>query len=278
MRQQLRAAAHKLSERPPKLTTHKDQSAETRRLPLPGVQKEDRDAPVPKSSFLSARTSPNLVASLGCLARHRPGGLVRSDAVSARGDGQAPVLTRSLISSALGTPTPPGNYVLSVPAADMWWPTGLVLRNGEVVSFSAKGSWSYEGDGAYVGPDGGPPGCISGGGSPVAGAPCNSLVGMVGGMRPFEVGTHKRVVVSIPAPAMLHLGMNDAFGEFGDNEGDLTVEVSILVPITVNGFSTNPASDPYEMAEHQMLAQLPAYALGALLGWRALHAPGSCSR
>jgi hypothetical protein len=65
--------------------------------------------------------------------------------------------------------------------------------------------------------------------------------------------------MQLSAPAMLYLSINDVVGSFSDNHGSLKVEVSLITPLTVNGFSVTTATSPYEVAEHEMLAHLPEH-------------------
>jgi len=62
-------------------------------------------------------------------------------------------LVRSLAGSA-GSPTGAGTYNLTVPATQMWYPTGIVLANGDTLSIFASGSWNDGGGGGFNGPAG----------------------------------------------------------------------------------------------------------------------------
>ncbi len=104
--------------------------------------------------------------------------------------------------------------------------TGIFVRAGDRVAFSATGEWCW----------GGGEDCSDANGTfgrpfpdelPVLaeGAEFGELVGQVGGQL-FRIGQHDNLIM--PANGELMLGMSDRMGYYGDNSGSISVEVSLL--------------------------------------------------
>jgi hypothetical protein len=110
----------------------------------------------------------------------------------------------------------PGN-VVSVDAMHPWVDSGVTVRKGQRVSFSAEGTiqWGSRPD-QVAGPEGhrAKPGKVGAGG----------LIGRVGYTgKPFAIG-NTRTPIAMPANGKLFLGINDFI--FGDNSGAFAVTIN----------------------------------------------------
>lgn len=113
---------------------------------------------------------------------------------------------------------------MSVSGAVRWVATGLVVRQGEAIEFSARGEVDLAGDGSDTA---GVDGSIMGSRSSRATMPnelLGALVGRVGDGEPFGIGGQSRLVM--PGDGELFLGVND--DSHGDNKGGFTVTLRRL--------------------------------------------------
>jgi len=120
-----------------------------------------------------------------------------------------------------------GKDQIAVDARAGWVKTGLTVRSGEKIHFSANGSWG-ESPGENRTADGGQAGLFGSGywgvERPLGYAPWGALVGRVGS-NVFLIGADN--VVTIPQDGELMLGINDGQGQFlNDNHGYVTVTIS----------------------------------------------------
>lgn len=117
-----------------------------------------------------------------------------------------------------------GAGTVSVSGAVRWVATGLVVRQGEAIEFSARGEVDLAGDGSDTA---GVDGSIMGSRSSRATMPnelLGALVGRVGDGEPFGIGGQSRLVM--PGDGELFLGVND--DSHGDNKGGFTVTLRRL--------------------------------------------------
>jgi choice-of-anchor C domain-containing protein len=145
---------------------------------------------------------------------------------------------RGVAEATAAPPSAARAFSLSIPANHPWVPTQIVLVKGDAVTISASGTW-FHAPGYVASPNGASYPCPVG---PFLDphAPCASLIGKIGSGAPFEVGSHLSLSVSVVAPAMLYLSMNDWSDGFSNNSGSLAVKISILTTsTTVNGLITN---------------------------------------
>jgi hypothetical protein len=143
------------------------------------------------------------------------------------------LLLALLVPTNAASATTLSSTTVTVPAAQPWTGTGISLPVG-TVSFDASGTINVAG-GAPGGdntPNGdGPanPSCIAGpdqysGSWTAPGLPCWSLIGRIGNGTPFFIGDSARL--DIKTAGELYLGVNDETGQFGDNSGSWTVQVT----------------------------------------------------
>ena len=111
---------------------------------------------------------------------------------------------------------------ITVSSMQQWTPTGIAVRRGDWVTFSASGEVRVGGaDSPQGGPAGVPSGALAPGG-PLTSAPHGALIGRVGNGEPFLIGSQNRV--QMPAAGQLFLGVNDSV--LPDNVGAFQVQVS----------------------------------------------------
>ncbi len=152
------------------------------------------------------------------------------------------VLLACLLLSACGT-TPEGpkeppaskveastlenEYTVVLDARSEWFNTGIHVRKGQTVDFTASGSWG-ESPGVTRTANGGQAGMFGSGywglQPIVPGAPWGSLVGKIGSQE-FPIGTLGSVTAD--NGGILQLSINDGLGAFHDNHGSLTVKVRV---------------------------------------------------
>ncbi len=118
-------------------------------------------------------------------------------------------------------PDVPAGPGLSVPANRTWTSTGVFVRQGQVVRFSASGQIWLSGDRNDVATPAGATGGRVAPGSPVN-ALAGALIGRVGNGAPFGIGNQAEV--RMPDAGELWLGVND--NDVNDNRGEFRVEVS----------------------------------------------------
>ena len=103
-----------------------------------------------------------------------------------------------------------------------WNNTGIVVRRGDRLSFSATGQINYApGAENMAGPDGSEK--LRGAQFPVAAMPVGGLIGRVGNGAPFPIGSNAQPI-NMPANGTLMLGVND--DNYGDNSGFFSVVIS----------------------------------------------------
>jgi tetratricopeptide (TPR) repeat protein len=109
--------------------------------------------------------------------------------------------------------------VLSVPAEESSFDTGITLTRGARLTIEASGQWSNNGSDLFSpnGASGPYPGTV------IASANIASLIGKIGEEK-FVVG--ERYSGTSPASGQLILMMNDIPGQYTDNSGALSVQVS----------------------------------------------------
>jgi hypothetical protein len=140
-----------------------------------------------------------------------------SRVVMARPD-NAPAAT----TGAASTASSPAQGV-SVSSLMQWTPTGITVRRGDWVTFTATGDVRIGGEGN---PTANADGVSSGArapDAPVAAAPAGALVGKIGNGTAFMIGSRNRV--QMPAAGQLFLGVND--GHLQDNDGTFQVQVGL---------------------------------------------------
>jgi len=117
-------------------------------------------------------------------------------------------------------PTPEGAII--VPANVPWVDTGIVVRQGERVSFNASGEVKLSGKHDDLA---GPAGSKTGRIDPEARMPkslAGSLMGRIGEAAPFGIGD-QTTPLAMPASGRLYLGVND--GYLNDNSGQFAVVI-----------------------------------------------------
>ena len=135
----------------------------------------------------------------------------------------AALVAASRPAGAQGFFRPPGeSTTVAVLADEQWTPTGVYVREGEYVSFSARGEIQLSPDPSDVAQ---PAGSLLGrlaGGAPMPAALAGSLIGRIGSSRPFGIGNQTQPL-RMTASGELHLGINDDY--FSDNRGEFEVMV-----------------------------------------------------
>ena len=116
----------------------------------------------------------------------------------------------------------PGGTGIIVPGNQRWTDTGITVREGQQVSFNARGEIQLSGD---SGDRANPSGSLKQrrGVGPLPNELAGALIGRVGPMAPFGIGMAAQNI-RMPASGRLFLGIND--DEVGDNQGAFRVDVS----------------------------------------------------
>jgi len=122
------------------------------------------------------------------------------------------------------TPGIPEGTGIVVPGNQRWIDTGITVREGQQVSFNARGEIQLSTD---SGDRANPSGSLKQrrGVGPLPGELAGALIGRVGPMAPFGIGI-SATNIRMPASGRLFLGIND--DEVGDNQGAFRVDVSPL--------------------------------------------------
>ena len=115
---------------------------------------------------------------------------------------------------------PAGAQTITVPANQAWTDTGITVRRGESVQFTASGDIMVSAQ-ASSGVGGSP--IPAGGPLPVATAGVGALIARVGNGTPFLVASNTSPI-PMPANGRLQLGIND--DHHADNTGNFTVAIS----------------------------------------------------
>lgn len=110
---------------------------------------------------------------------------------------------------------------VTVSATQQWTSSGVEVKAGEVLRFSAKGSVTFlAGDKAAKADPAGYPARYSGCGGPGL---CGALVGRVAGGAPFLIGAGTSLTA--PAAGVIELGVNDY--DVSDNSGSFRVAITV---------------------------------------------------
>jgi hypothetical protein len=120
------------------------------------------------------------------------------------------------------TPPSAGGTTITVPANTAWTPTGIVVRKGQPLSFTATGDIQLSADSNDVATASGAKSGRFAGRSALPKTLAGALIGRIGNSTPFGIGTQN----TFPAPAsgQLFLGVND--DSFADNQGSFQVTIS----------------------------------------------------
>jgi hypothetical protein len=124
---------------------------------------------------------------------------------------------------------PPANPLsMLIPATKPWTPTNVLLRAGQFVTIEARGEIIVSDHTPPQTPNGTGKACYPDPGIhywhfPAQNLSCSSLIGRIGDLTPFEVGSSKQFRAESSGP--LWLGVNDNW--FPDNSGNW--EVTIFV-------------------------------------------------
>jgi hypothetical protein len=134
-----------------------------------------------------------------------------------------------------GTSARDTSFSLSVPADTEWIDAHVYLTGGMQVTISARGKWSngryrnrpsQRWERKWYGAKGYPPARKPESGLPVPTANVGALVGRIGtGGTPFLI--KERWSRTADQPGELYLGMNDLSGSQKDNQGALTVTITL---------------------------------------------------
>jgi hypothetical protein len=125
--------------------------------------------------------------------------------------------------SSPSTPGPgiPDGTGIAVQGNAAWTPTGVTVRRGDRVAFSATGEVRLSDDAADVANANGARSGRKSANAPVPAAAVGALLGRVGNSEPFPIGENQ--TVTMPANGQLFLGIND--DHVGDNQGGFRVTV-----------------------------------------------------
>jgi hypothetical protein len=110
-----------------------------------------------------------------------------------------------------------------VSASMQWTGTGLSVRQGDRLTFSASGEITVAPDEVAT-PDGTRTPRLDPG-APLPQVLVGALIGRVGGSAPFGIGT-QAVPITMPSSGQLLLGINESVSSFGDNTGAYQVVVT----------------------------------------------------
>jgi len=130
----------------------------------------------------------------------------------------AAVATTGISQSASGV----DQRTITVPATQPWVDTGLNVRQGETIFFSASGQTQFGPNAEHTaGPAGSTTGLIERRAT-IPTALAGALIGRIGNGRPFGIGD--QASIQMPATGRLFLGINDV--NFKDNSGSFAVTIS----------------------------------------------------
>ena len=123
---------------------------------------------------------------------------------------------------AAATSTPATGDGVVVSAQQKWTPSGLTVRQGDRLNFTASGEIQLSADGNDVANAGGAQSRRKAAGSPLPNAYAGALIGRVGPNGPvFAIGDQASLTVQ--ESGQLFLGIND--DETGDNRGEFRVKI-----------------------------------------------------
>jgi hypothetical protein len=122
-----------------------------------------------------------------------------------------------------------GERTITVAANADWIDTGLTVRQGSVVTFSASGEITLSGDqNDKAIPTGSTTGRMAAN-APIAASSVGTLIARVGGNRGRGAGTPmaigNQMTVTMPAAGRLFLRVND--DQLGDNTGQYEVRIKV---------------------------------------------------
>lgn len=114
-----------------------------------------------------------------------------------------------------------GGTTITVPANTAWTPTGISVRQGQTLTFTATGDVQLSADSNDTATASGAKNGRYAGRAALPKTLAGALIGRIGNSTPFGIGTQN----TFPAPAsgQLFLGVND--DSFGDNQGSFQVTV-----------------------------------------------------
>ncbi len=120
------------------------------------------------------------------------------------------------------TPPSAGGTAITVPANTAWTPTGIIVRKGQTLSFTATGDIQLSADSNDMATASGSKSGRFAGRSAMPKTLAGALIGRIGSSTPFGIGTQN----TFPAPAsgQLFLGVND--DSFTDNQGSFQVTIN----------------------------------------------------
>lgn len=117
----------------------------------------------------------------------------------------------------------PSGSGIVVPGNQTWVDTGITVREGQQVTFNARGEVQLSNDRSdRANPSGSLKGRKPAGG-PLPGELAGALIGRIGPMAPFGVGGGTQTI-RMPASGRLFLGIND--DQVADNQGGFRVQVT----------------------------------------------------
>jgi hypothetical protein len=119
------------------------------------------------------------------------------------------------------TPGAPGS--IRVPANQRWVDTGITVRQGERVRFSASGEVTLSTDSNNVATPAGSRNNEHPNGGPMPQTLTGALIGRVGNGQPFGIG-NQTTPLPMPDSGRLFLGVND--DNLADNRGEFQVEIT----------------------------------------------------
>lgn len=102
--------------------------------------------------------------------------------------------------------------------------TGITVEAGQVVTFSATGTWTYDADDGGIVSDADGAAGVFGATTRLPSAPYNALIGKIGSGSWFLVGKNNTITMS--ASGTLYLAMNDT-SFYVDNGGSQSVDITI---------------------------------------------------
>jgi hypothetical protein len=162
-------------------------------------------------------------------------------------------------------PTSPRQLVVA--SQSQWTNTGVEVHAGDTLVVSATGIVEFRGRQNRVGPEGVPWGgpcrtresrATVNAPWPVTGAACWSLIGRIGGGRPFEVGRSAKLRAD--DSGQLQLGINDNY--IVDNAGSWNVTVAV----TSGAASSNPGATAKHNSSAFLFLILGLVAIAVIVG------------
>jgi hypothetical protein len=119
------------------------------------------------------------------------------------------------------SPGVPEGQGIAVSGTQAWTPTGIAVRKGDVVTFSATGEVRMSTDAADIATPTGARSQRMSQNAPLPNTSAGALIGRVANSAPFQIG--ERQTVTMPANGQLFLGIND--DHVGDNQGGYRVVI-----------------------------------------------------